>query len=193
MCWNLEDTVHSCCSSSCRQLAPCHVSRARSGGTAPRQLSGINGAEPPHINKLFFKRVSSFISRTALCAGTWKTQCTAELLEASSSSCTLRAACCSKGGLGPIPFHAFRRACAFYSWYRLRPTWWAPAKSKDIVARARSFRVRPFWPERRRMSRASTKCTEVLAGRHKSDCRSTAGEDQQGLRLCGLEGRRSMQ
>ena len=99
----------------------------------------------------------------------------------------------TRGAAGPIPFHAFRRACAFYSWYRLRPTWWAPAKSKDIVARARSFRVRPFWPERRRMSCASTKCTEVLAERHKSDCRSTAGEDQQGLRLCGLEGRRSMQ
>ena len=26
----------------------------------------------------------------------------------------------------------------------------------------------------------------VSAGRHKSDCRSTAGEDQQGLRFCGL-------
>ena len=66
-------------------------------------------------------------------------------------------------------------------------------KIQGHVARAQSFRVRPFWPERRRMSRASTKCTEVLAGRHKSDCRSTAGEDQQGLRVCGLEGRRSMQ
>ena len=99
----------------------------------------------------------------------------------------------TKGSASPKAFHASRRACAFYSWYRLRPTWWAPAKSKDIVARARSFRVRPFWPERRRMSRASTKCTEVLAGRHKSDCRSTAGEDQQGLRFCGLEGRRCMQ
>jgi hypothetical protein len=32
------------------------------------------------------------------------------------------------------------------------------------------------------------------AERHKSDsCRSTAGEDQQGLRVCGLEGRRLMQ
>jgi hypothetical protein len=80
-----------------------------------------------------------------------------------------------------------------YSWYRLRPAWWAPAKSKDIVARARSFRVRPFGPERLRMSCASTKCTEVLAERHKSDCRSTAGEDQQGLRLCGLEGRQLVQ
>jgi hypothetical protein len=28
----------------------------------------------------------------------------------------------------------------------------------------------------------------VSVRRHKSDCRSTAGEDQQGLRLCGLEG-----
>ena len=28
---------------------------------------------------------------------------------------------------------------------------------------------------------------EVSAERHKSNCRSTAGEDQQGLRLCGLE------
>jgi hypothetical protein len=37
-----------------------------------------------------------------------------------------------------------------YSWYRLRPTWWAPAKSKDTAACARSFRMPPFGPERRR-------------------------------------------
>jgi hypothetical protein len=98
-----------------------------------------------------------------------------------------------RGGADPMAFHAFRRACGFYSWYRLRPAWWAPAKSKDTAACARSFRMPPFWSERRRMSRASTKCTEVLAERHKSDCRSTAREDQQGLRVCGLEGRRSMQ
>jgi hypothetical protein len=35
------------------------------------------------------------------------------------------------------PRDARQRACGFYSWYRLRPAWWAPAKSKDIVARAR--------------------------------------------------------
>ena len=62
------------------------------------------------------------------------------------------------------------------------------------AACARSFRMGmpPFWSERRRMSRASTKCTEVSAGRHKrraqmggvevsagrhkSDCRSTRPE-----------------
>ena len=46
--------------------------------------------------------------------------------------------CHVKGGANSEAFHAFRRACGFYSWYRLRPTWWAPAKSKDIVARART-------------------------------------------------------
>ena len=44
-----------------------------------------------------------------------------------------------------------------------------------------------------RVRRAQMGGVEVSAGRHKSDCRSTAGEDQQGLRVCGLEGRRSMQ
>ena len=99
----------------------------------------------------------------------------------------------SRGAAGPIPFHAFRRACAFYSWYRLRPTWWAPEKSKDIAACARSFRVRQIAWLIEAPRRSSAIGTEVSAGRHKSDCRSTAGEDQQGLRLCGLEGRRSMQ
>ena len=101
--------------------------------------------------------------------------------------------CIARGAAGPIPFHAFRRACAFYSWYRLRPTWWAPEKSKDIAACARSFRVRQFAWLIEATRRSSAIGTEVSAERHKSDCRSTAGEDQQGLRVCGLEGRRSMQ
>ena len=98
-----------------------------------------------------------------------------------------------KGGANLEAFHAFRRACGFYSWYRLRPAWWAPAKSKDIAARARSFRVRQFAWLIEAPRRSSAIGTEVLAGGHKSDCRSTAGEDQQGLRFCGLEGRRCMQ
>ena len=99
----------------------------------------------------------------------------------------------ARGAAGPIPFHASRRACGFYSWYRLRPTWRAPEKSKDIVARARPFRVRQFAWLVEAPRRSSANGTEVSAGRHKSDCRSTAGEDQQGLRFCGLEGRRCMQ
>ena len=48
--------------------------------------------------------------------------------------------------------------------------------------------------KRRKMEKAAEGTgDEHSAERHKSDCRSTAGEDQQGLRLCGLEGRRSMQ
>ena len=50
----------------------------------------------------------------------------------------------SGGAAGPIAFHASRRAYGFYSRYRLRPTWWAPAKSKGIAARARSFRMPPI-------------------------------------------------
>jgi hypothetical protein len=34
---------------------------------------------------------------------------------------------------------------------------------------------------------------KVSAERHKSDCRSTVGKDQEGLRFCGLEGQRCMQ
>ena len=99
----------------------------------------------------------------------------------------------SGGAAGPIPFHAFGRACRFNSWYRLRPTCRAPEKSKDIAACARSFRVRQFAWLIEAPRRSSAIGTEVSAERHKSDCCSTAGEDQQGLRLCGLEGRRSMQ
>ena len=61
------------------------------------------------------------------------------------------------------------------------------------VARGRTARVRQFAWLIEAPRRSSAIGTEVLAGGHKSDCRSTAGEDQQGLRVCGLEGRRSMQ
>jgi hypothetical protein len=101
--------------------------------------------------------------------------------------------CVSRGATNSIPFHAFRRACRFNSWYRLRPTCRAPEKSKDIAACARSFRVRQFAWLIEAPRRSSAIGTEVSAERHKSDCCSTAGEDQEGLRLCGLEGRRSMQ
>ena len=37
-------------------------------------------------------------------------------------------------------------------------------------------------------TRASAIGTEVSAERHKSDRRSTAGVDQQGIRICGLKG-----
>jgi hypothetical protein len=93
----------------------------------------------------------------------------------------------------PLAFHASRRATRFYSRYRLRTTWWAPEKSKDIVARARSFRVRLSWRRIEAPTRSSAIGTEVSAERHKSACRSTAGEDQQALRICGSEGRRWLQ
>ena len=99
----------------------------------------------------------------------------------------------ARGATNSTAFHAFRRASRFYSWYRLRPAWWAPAKSKDIAARARSFRVRQFAWLIEAPRRSSAIGTEVLAGGHKSDCRSTAGEDQQGLRICGSRGRRWLQ
>ena len=92
-----------------------------------------------------------------------------------------------------MAFHAFRRACGFYSLSLPFAAWWSPHKSKDMGARARTVRVRPSWSVWQRARRAQMGGMEVSAGRHKSDCRSTAGEDQQGLRLCGLEGRRSMQ
>ena len=98
-----------------------------------------------------------------------------------------------RGAAGPLAIHASRRATRFYSRYRLRTTWWAPEKSKDIVARARSFRVRLFWRRIEAPTRSSAIGTEVSAGRHKSACRSTAGEDQQALRICGSEGRRWLQ
>jgi hypothetical protein len=50
-----------------------------------------------------------------------------------------------KGGANSVSFHASRRACGFYSWYRLRPAWWSPHKSDDMGARARTVRVRPSW------------------------------------------------
>ena len=81
----------------------------------------------------------------------------------------------------------------------LRPTWWGrrqnsrapPPRHAHVLSACRRL---AFWSEHRRMSRvrAQSVPTEVSAERHKSDCRSTVGEDQQGLkqglRLCGLEG-----
>ena len=99
----------------------------------------------------------------------------------------------TKGGANSEAFHAFRRACGFYSLSLPFAAWWSPHKSKDMGARARTVRVRPSWSVWQRARRAQMGGMEVSAERHKSDCRSTAGEDQQGLRVCGLEGRRSMQ
>ena len=92
-----------------------------------------------------------------------------------------------------MAFHAFRRAWAFNSLSLPFAAWWSPEESKDMAARARTVRVRPSRSEWQRVRRARMGGIMVSAGRHKSDCRSTAGEDQQGLRVCGLEGRRSMQ
>ena len=93
-----------------------------------------------------------------------------------------------------MAFHAFRRACAFYSSSLPFAAWWSPEESKDMGVRARLLRTHPSWSEhQQRVRRAQMGGIMVLAERHKSDCRSTAGEDQQGLRVCGLEGRRSMQ
>ena len=68
-----------------------------------------------------------------------------------------------------------------------------PDKSEDSTARARPLRMRWSSSEHQRVRRAQMGGVEVSASGHKSDCRSTAGEDQQGLRFCGLEGRRCMQ
>ena len=85
------------------------------------------------------------------------------------------ASTCSTGGAtSPMAFHAFRRACGFYSWYRLRPTCRAPETSKDNAACARSFRVRQFAWLIEAPRRSSAIGTEVSAERHKSDLRATA-------------------
>ena len=52
-----------------------------------------------------------------------------------------------------------------------------------MAARARPLRVQPSRSEYQRARRAQMGGAEVSAERHKSDCRSTAGEDQQGLRV----------
>ena len=90
-------------------------------------------------------------------------------------------------------FTPFDARARFYSLSLPFAAWWSPEESKDMGARARPLRMRPSWSEHQRVRRAQMGGIEVSAGRHKSDCRSTAGEDQQGLRVCGLEGRRSMQ
>ena len=92
-----------------------------------------------------------------------------------------------------MAFHAFRRACRYYSLSLPFAAWWSPQGSDDMAARARPLRVQPSRSEYQRARRAQMGGAEVSAERHKSDCRSTAGEDQQGLHVCGLEGRRSMQ
>ena len=92
----------------------------------------------------------------------------------------------TRGAAGPIPFHAFRRACAFYSWYLLRPTWWAPENPRTLPhARAPSACGKLRGSLRLQGVRAHR--YRGLGGPPQSDCRSTAGEDQQGLRVCGLE------
>ena len=47
------------------------------------------------------------------------------------------------GAAGPIPFHAFRRACAFYSLSLPFAAWWSPEESKDMGVRARLLRTHP--------------------------------------------------
>ena len=99
----------------------------------------------------------------------------------------------SRGAAGPMAFHASRRACGFYSCSLAFAACWSPQGSDYTGACARSFRMPPSWSKHQRVRSAQMGGVEVSAERHKSDCRSTAGEDQQGLRVCGLEGRRLMQ
>ena len=101
--------------------------------------------------------------------------------------------CRSKGCTSPVAFHASRRATRFYSLSLPFAAWWSPQGSDDTAARARTVRVRPSWSVWQRARRAQMGGMEVSAERHKSACRSTAGEDQQGLRVCVLEGRRWLQ
>ena len=98
-----------------------------------------------------------------------------------------------KGGANSVAFHASRRAWRFYSLSLPFAAWWSPHKSKDMGVRARLLRTHPSWSEHQRVRHAQMGGAEVSAGRHKSACRSTAGEDQQALRICGSEGRRWLQ
>jgi len=57
-----------------------------------------------------------------------------------------------------------------------------------LGVRARLLRTHPSWSEHQRVRRAQMGGVEVSAGRHKSDCRSTAGEDQEVLRFVAWKG-----
>ena len=77
----------------------------------------------------------------------------------------------TKGGANSEAFHAFRRACGFYSLSLPFAAWWSPEESKDMGVRARLLRTHPSWSEHQRVRRAQMGGIMVSAGRHKSDCR----------------------
>ena len=49
-----------------------------------------------------------------------------------------------------MAFHAFRRACGFFSLSLPFAAWWPPDKSKDMGVRARLLRTHPSWSEHQR-------------------------------------------
>ena len=49
-----------------------------------------------------------------------------------------------RGAADPIPFHAFRRACRYYSLPLPFAAWWSPQGFDDMAARARTVRVQPL-------------------------------------------------
>ena len=51
-------------------------------------------------------------------------------------SCVLGTVLSTRGAADPIPFHAFRRACRFYSLSLPFAAWWSPHKSDDMGAHA---------------------------------------------------------
>ena len=57
--------------------------------------------------------------------------------------CVLTPQGISKGGANSEAFHAFRRACGFYSLPLPFAAWWSPQGSDDMAARARTVRVQP--------------------------------------------------
>ena len=53
-----------------------------------------------------------------------------------------------------MAFHAFRRACRYYSLSLPFAAWWSPQGSDDMAARARPLRVQPSRSEYQRARRA---------------------------------------
>ena len=68
-----------------------------------------------------------------------------------------------------MAFHAFRRACRFYSLSLPFDAWWSPQGSDDMAARARPLRVQPSRSEYQRARRAQMGGAEVSAERHKQE------------------------
>jgi hypothetical protein len=75
-----------------------------------------------------------------------------------------------RGGADPMAFHAFRRACRFYSLSLPFAAWWSPQGSDDMAARARPLRVQPSRSEYQRARRAQMGGAEVSAGGEYHSC-----------------------